>query len=157
MVISYQSNDTVSIKTKQESILVGGGITIGSYTIPGAGEYDIASIQCEGQFIEKSIVYFLRAEDLTITFVDDADTSVTKVDDASNTDILILDLRSDSESDKVKTIIKGIEPSYVLLIGAGATPEFTAGLGLNPFESSTLKIVRSGLPMEGTFLVPRGF
>ena len=155
MVITYLSNDSVSVKTKTDTVLLGNGVTIGSYAVPGAGEYDVASIQCEGIYLDKATAYFIRTEDLTITYLTDTDKSVTKLDEASAADILVADLRSDAEVDDLKSIVKAVEPFYVLLVGAGATAEMSAALGLSLYESSSLKITRTGLPLEGTFLVPK--
>ena len=154
MVISYLSNDKVSIKTKTDTITIGNGVQIGQYSITDAGEYDVSAIQCESAYLAKATVYFLRTEDLTITFLSEIDTEVTKLDDASKSNILIIDLRSDANVDQLKLILKGLEPAYLLLIGAGSTPEFADSLGLPKYDSSTLKVTSSGLPLEGTYLIP---
>jgi hypothetical protein len=156
MVISYLGNDKVSIKTKTEPITIGNGVQIGQFQIPGAGEYDVAAIQCEAQHLDKSTVYFLRTEDLTIAFLTDVDSSMTKVDDASNTDVLVVDLRSDAVAGELKSVLKVVEPSYLLLIGSTPDASFIETLGLPPYESSVLKLTRSGLPLEGTQLIPQG-
>ena len=153
MVISYLANGTVSIKTKTETITLAEKVQIGSHTLPGAGEYDIAAIQCEAHHLTEATVYFFHSEDLHLSFLDSLSPEVTQMDDASNTNILIVDVRSDQKVDQLKSIIKSIEPSYLFLSGAGATPEFRDALHLPLHDSSSLKIVRSGLPLEGTFLV----
>jgi hypothetical protein len=155
MQVSYASNDSVQAKAKQGVISLGAKVTLGDYVVEGAGEYDVAGIQCETHYAEQALVYLISAEDLTLTFVSKPDPSCTKVENIENTNILVIDLPSDVTMESVKGIIKAVEPAYVLLIGSGATPEFTSGLGLPPFEGTVLKTSRSGLPIEGTFLVPR--
>ncbi|MCC2631652.1 MAG: hypothetical protein K0S20_351 [Patescibacteria group bacterium] len=155
MVISYLSDDKVSIKTKTETVTVGNGVQIGQYKVSGAGEYDIAAIQCEAQYLETATAYFLRTEDLTITFLDQIDAQITKLDDASNTDILIVDVRSNEKPEDLKPVLKALEPAYLFLIGAGADSAFQEGVGLPLKESAPLKIVRTGLPMDGTRLITR--
>ncbi|HSI20181.1 MAG TPA: hypothetical protein VLA04_00510 [Verrucomicrobiae bacterium] len=155
MVISYTSSGDVSIKTKSETVTLGSSVTIGSFVVPGPGEYDIASIQCEAKALTNSFVSFIRTEDLTVTFLSELDGQVTKLDDASSTHILVADIRSDDKPDSLKPIIKGIEPSYVVICGSGATPEFAAALGIQPVEGGTLKLTRAGLPLEGTYLLNR--
>jgi hypothetical protein len=155
MVITYLPNDKVSVKTKTETITFGDGVVIGDYSIPGAGEYEVASIQCEASYLEKATAYFVFTEDLNVTFLSDVDQSVTKEDSASKTDILVIDVRSDGGAAQIKNIVKAIEPSYVFLIGSGSHSELVESLGLTPFDGSTLKITRTGLPLEGTFLVSK--
>lgn len=154
MIISHQSDGSVSVKTKTETISIGNTVSIGNRVIETAGEYDIAAIQCEAEYLDKATVYFFRTEELTLAFLSALDDSITKVDDASNTDILVVDIRSDDTAEKLKQILKSIEPSYLFLVGGGATKEFGDSLGLPAHEGNTLKITRSGLPLEGTFLVP---
>src|ERR1044072_274823 len=107
MQLTYSGTDTVVIKTKTESVTLGAGVVIGDFTVPGPGEYDIASIQCEGKSLPSaSVAYFIRAEDLTVTFLPTIDIAVSKLDDASNTDILVLDVRSDDTVETVKAVVK---------------------------------------------------
>ena len=68
---------------------------------------------------------------------------------------VVVDLRSDSTPEQLKPVLKALEPSYVFLAGAGATQELSQALGLAAFEGSSLKVTRSSLPLEGTFLVGR--
>jgi len=123
------------------------------YAVPGAGEYDVAGIQCESHVYPEGAAYFLRAEDLVIAYFTGPVKEATKVEGASNTAVLVLDVRSNETGDDYKTLIKAMEPSYVFVRGAGATPEFRASLGLAPFEGSTLKVTVTSLPLEGTQLV----
>jgi hypothetical protein len=153
MVISYTSSGEVNIKTKTETVQLGSTVRIGSFVVPGPGEYDIADIQCEAKALSQSFASFLRTEDLTITFLSMIEPEVTKLDDASATNVLVVDVRSDDQPEALKPILKSIEPEYVVLTGAGATPAFAAGLGLPKLEESSLKLTRAGLPMEGTYLL----
>jgi len=155
MVITHSGSDSVAIKTKTETVIVGPGLTIGQFSLPGAGEYDIASIQCEGLALTSSVAYLVRAEDLTLLVLDHLDETVTKIDDASKADILIADIRSDDTSDNLKDIVKALEPSFVVLHGAGATDSFVEALGLPKVEGDSLKVTRTGLPLEGTSLLAR--
>lgn len=155
MVITYTSSGDVSVKTKTETVNLGSEVTIGSFVVPGPGEYDVANIQCEAKALSDSFACFLRTEDLTVTHLSKIDPTVTKLDDASATNILVVEVRSDDQPEALKPIIKAIEPSYVLVYGAGATPSFTSGLGLQDTDKGPLKLVRAGLPLEGTYLVAR--
>jgi hypothetical protein len=153
MVISYTSSGEVSIKTKTETVVLNGGVTIGSFVVPGPGEYDIAGIQCEARALTQSAAYFLRTEDLTITFLGLIEQGVTELDDASATHVLVVDVRSDDKPETLKPIVKALEPSYVLLTGAGATPTFASALNLPAADGDSLKLTRAGLPLEGTYLL----
>ena len=156
MQLSYTGSDTLIVKTKTESISIGATLQLGSFTVPGPGEYDVASIACEGQALESgAFVYFMRSEDLMITYLTMLDKDVSKLNDASNTNVLVLDLRSDDSSDTVKAVVKAIEPSYVALVGAGATEAMAAGLGFPVLEPGALKITRAGLPLEGTSILSK--
>ena len=153
MLISYTSNGSVQLKTRTQPIVIGAGVQIGDRAIPGPGEYDIANIQCEGVALSNSVTYFLRDEDLLITYLQNLDQDATKLDQISDTAVLILDVRSDDTAAVAKAIIKSIEPAYVFLIGAGAHVGFWAELGIPLAETSSLKVTRTGLPLEGTSLV----
>jgi hypothetical protein len=153
MVISYSSSGDVTVKTKTETVTLGSSVTIGSFVVPGPGEYDIAGIQCEAKALTESVAYFIRTEDLTITHLSLIEAEVGKLEDASATHILVADIRSDDKPDKLKPILKALEPSYVVIMGAGATKEFANGLGLLDAEGDTLKLTRAGLPLEGTYLL----
>jgi len=153
MQISYQSDGTVGIVSKGKSVHLGSVTKIEDYTIPGAGEYDVAAVQCEVHALPGGLAYFFHVEDITITFLTSLLPEVTSLDEASSTDILVVDLRSDATADQFKSILKRLEPSYVMLMGSGATPELAQALGLPPFEGSALKITRTSLPEEGTFLL----
>jgi hypothetical protein len=138
MVISYTSSGDVSVKTKTETVTLGNDVTIGSFVVPGPGEYDIASIQCEAKPLATSFASFIRTEDLTVTFLSRIESEIMKMDDANATHILVVDVRSD-----------------VVLCGAGATKEFVVDLGIPMTEEKTLKLTRAGLPLEGTYLLNR--
>jgi len=156
MQLSYTGTDNLSIKTKTSPITIGAGLKIGEYTVPGPGEYDIAEVQCEGKTLpSEGVAYFVRSEDLTIMYLPKLLPEASKLDDASTANILVLDIRSDDTSGAAKDLIKAIEPSYVFLLGAGATSEFNTELGIPVAEDSSLKISRTGLPLEGILLVAR--
>lgn len=155
MHISHTSTGTVLLKTKTEQVNLGSEVTIGSYTVPGAGEYDIATIQCESYNLARGTAYIIRAEDLVVTFLSEISAEVGTLDDASNTDILVVDVRSNNTVDELKPIVKALEPAYLFLIGEGATPEFASLLNLPLGEAGSLKVSKTGLPLEGTSLIPR--
>ena len=155
MVITYSGNDSVAIKTKTETVLIGPGVTVGSFALPGAGEYDIASIQVDGVVLSSSIAYFIRTEELTTLVLDQVDPAINAADELSNTDILIVDVRSDDTPESVKSMVKAIEPSYLVLTGAGATVGLITALGLPRVEGDSLKVSRTSLPLEGTTVLAR--
>ena len=155
MVITHSGTDSISIKTKTETIVMGPGLSIGQFVIPGAGEFDIASIQCEGFPLTNSVAYLVRSEDLTLLLLENLDTAVTKLDDASKADILIVEVRSDDTVENLKQVVKALEPSFVVLSGAGVTTAFVESLGLPRVEGDSLKMTRAGLPLEGTSVLAR--
>jgi hypothetical protein len=150
MQISLASNGTVIIKTKTEPITLGATVQIDTYTVPGPGEYDVASIQCEGRALPHGTAYFFHTEELNVTYLPKISSEVMKLDDLSNTDILVLDVRSDDTVSAVKDVVKNVEPFYLILMGSGSTPAFIAELGLPLSDTPILKLTRAGLPLEGT-------
>ena len=155
MQFTYSSTDTIVVKTKTEPITIGATLQLDGFTVPGPGEYDVASIACEGRAMESgAFVYGIRTEDLTITYLTKLDKEVNKLDGVANTNVLVLDLRSEDEAGDVKAIVKVIEPQYLALIGAGATEKLITDLGF-PIIESSLKITRAGLPLEGTSILKR--
>ena len=153
MQISYQPDGSLSLAIKNKIIRLGGEVRIDDYVIPGAGEYDVAAVQCEAHALTGGLAYFLRAEELTVTYLSGLLPDVTRLDEASSTDILIAYLTSDATPEQFKPILKSVEPVYVFLAGPGATAEFGQSLALTPLEGDSLKVTRSSLPLEGTFLV----
>lgn len=155
MQITQSTNDTVQLKTKTEPVVLGNDcVRIGQKVLSGPGEYEVAGILCEGQALPLATAYFVRDEDLLIAYLTHLDPQVSDLDDVSETGVLILDIKSDDEPSKAKAIIKALEPAYVFLIGAGATSEFRAGLGLTSGESGPLKVTGTSLPLENTVLIP---
>lgn len=155
MVISYSPKDEVVVKTKNTNFTLGEGVTIGTFAVPGAGEYDVAGIYCEAKGLAESVLYMLRCEDVTLTYLSKADESVLKEDEASNTAVLVVYLHSDVEALHLKPILKALEPLYLFLIGPGATPALQEGLGLPKYEGNVLKVTATGLPIEGPTLVSK--
>lgn len=149
MQISFAADGSVAVKTKTETVSLNAEVKLGSFVVTGPGEYDVADIHCDSRMAGEALASFIRAEDLTVTYLSQLDTEVTKLADASATNILVADIRSDDKPDQLKSIVKALEPSYVVITGAGATKDFVAGLGLAPVEGS-LKLTRAGLPLEGT-------
>lgn len=153
MNFSYSSNDEIVINTKGRNIILGNQVKIGEFMVPGAGEYDIASIQCEVDELTRGLVYFIYAEDLVITYLDELNQEITKLDDAAGTVILVLDIRSNDDYSQIKPILKALEPSYLFLRGAGVTEELKKTLNLPLHPTNVLKVQKASLPLEGTFLV----
>ena len=153
MQITYTAQGYVQLKTKTVPVTLGGQVTIGEKVISGPGEYDIATIQCEGVALPLAIAYFVRDEDLLVTYLTHLDPDVTKLDGASDTAILVLDIASDDTAGSAKSIVKALEPAYVFLTGPGATSAFIEELGVPKGEDSSLKVTRTGLPLEGTTLI----
>jgi hypothetical protein len=151
--LSFTSGDHVQLKVKNDTVNLGETVSIRDYVLPGAGEYDVAGVLCEAQVAGDSLAYFIRLDDLQTTYLPRLASEVTKLDDASNCNILVVDVRSDDKPESLKPILKALEPSYVALIGAGATPEFQKALNLTTQEGASHKLTRSGLPLEGTILL----
>lgn len=152
MQISYASQG-LTAKSKDQVIQLGSTVTVNGYAIEGAGEYDVAGVQLEVANLERALAFFIRVEDLTLTYLSGADPKVVDLDQASSTDILLIEVASDQGIDQLKPILKALEPGYLFLIGPGATPELRTQLNLPVEPSSTLKVSRLSLPQEGTFLV----
>jgi hypothetical protein len=154
MVITRLNPETVQVKTKTETVSLGAQIKIGSFNLPGAGEFDVAGILCQATNLPLGTVYVFHAEELAVSYLTQIDPAVTQVDDISSTDILAIDIRSNDKADDLKPILKALEPSYLILFGAGATPEFLSSLQLPVHTSDILKVTKNGLPDEGTLLLP---
>src|SRR5690242_945986 len=99
MVISYTNSGDVQIKTKTESATLGSTVTIGSFVVPGPGEYDIQGIQVEAKPLTSSFASFIRSEDLVVTYLAAIDNAINNLADASATHILVVDVRSDDKPD----------------------------------------------------------
>jgi hypothetical protein len=153
MVISFTSTGEVQLKAKNGTVVLGATPRIEAFELTGPGEYDIAGIQCDGHSAGSGVLYTFRTEDLVVSFVTQLDPAVAKLDDASDAHVLVFDLKSDDDPAALKNLVKSLEPSFVVLSGAGATAEAAAALGLPAIEESSLKLTRAGLPLEGTSLL----
>lgn len=152
MTVTLEANGSVQLKARSEIVSIGAGVVINNVSLPGAGEYDIAGIQADVRPAGNALAYFVYTEELLTIYLDTPALEVTDLSNAENCNVFILDLRSDSSTDTVKVLIKRLEPSYVVLIGA--TPEVLTEIGL-PTQTGTLKVTRSGLPLEGTTILTR--
>ncbi len=153
MIASYTAHGSVELKTKNISVVLANGVSVGSQQIAGPGEYDVQGVQCEATAYEGGIGYFVRVEDMVTAYLTKVDATASKLDGITEAAILVLDVRSDDTNESVKALIKAVEPSYVLLAGAGATKEMAAALGFPLTEGSSLKVTKAGLPLEGTSLI----
>lgn len=153
MQLSITSTGSVQLKTRNETVSLGDAVLVNQYEIPGMGEYDVAGIQCEAYGLSTGIAYFIRLEDLLVAYLSEPNAEIEKLDDASGVNILVVDLRSDDTADKLKGIIKSLEPSYVVLRGAGATEAVRTGLGLPTEQITSFKASRTALPLEGTTIL----
>lgn len=152
MQIVFAQN-SISLKSKQETVTLGETVSIGDYAIASAGEYDVTGIQCEGAITGTSISYFIWIEELQFTYLPSVNQEVSKLDKASGTHVLVADIRSDTTPEQLKSVLKKLEPSFVAIFGAGNTEEFRKALGLPVQEGTSHKLSRSGLPLEGTILL----
>jgi hypothetical protein len=153
MVITQPSPDTLSIKTKSTTITIRDGVTIGSYTVPGAGEYDISGIQCTAQYLPEGVIFFLNIEDVIVTYLSFPHPESMKIDDASDSQILVVNLRSDTKPETLKPIIKALEPAYVYLLNHNINPAIAEELALPKEQVPNLKVTATGLPEEGTTVI----
>src|SRR5258708_4081100 len=60
---------TISLKTKNATARINGAVVIGSITIDGPGEYDVAGISVRGLQCSAQTVYIVQAEDLKMAIV----------------------------------------------------------------------------------------
>ena len=153
MQLLLSGNDMASLKLKNETVTLGETVSIGQYVVPGAGEYDVAGIQCEGAVTGNGISYFIWLEDLQFTYLTSLHSEISKLDKASGTHVLVADIKSDCRPEQLTPILKKLEPGFVALFGTGNTDEFRKVLGLPMQEGSSHKLTRTGLPLEGTILL----
>ena len=143
----------MAAKLKAATFSLGATVRIGEYELPGAGEYDVSAVHVEAKNLEAGIVYWLRAEDLQVAYLSHTDPTVNKHEEAAATDILVINLSSEDTAASLKPLLKSMEPSFLFLIGAGATPDLMKSLSLPMQEGGSLKITKVGLPEEGTTLI----
>lgn len=153
MIINFASRDKLNIKSKNSTITLDKKIVIDDFSINGPGEYDVDGIQIEAQPLKAGLASFVYVEDMVITHITSLEQELTKIKGVSDTNILIVDLKSNDTVDKLKPIIKSLEPSYIYLLGAGKTAEFIAQLGIITEKCKSLKVTLSALPESGTTLI----
>ena len=153
MTLQFAPTGTVVLKGKSNTISLGNTIRLGEYQVPGMGEYDVAGIPCKVQNLEQGSVAFVQLEGIQFTFLSQIDPGITKLDDATDTEVLVVDVRSDDQASQLKSILKVLEPAFLALIGSGNTEAFRKALGLPISQGASTKIIKSGLPEEGTTLL----
>jgi hypothetical protein len=150
MHVSPSATGELLLKTKHATITLGATVRIGERELPGAGEYDVASVHVECFALTKAYAYLLRAEDLVITYLTDIDPTAINAEGVGDTAFLVIEVRSDSNPAEVKTLISKLEPAIVALRGAGATDVFAAQLGFSASRDFPIKLLRSALPETTT-------
>lgn len=153
MIINFASRDKLTIKSKNATITLDGKVMVGDFSISGPGEYDVNGTQVEVQSLVAGLASFVYVEDMVITHITNLEQELTKIKGVSDTNILVVDLKSNDTADKLKSIIKSLEPSYIYLLGAGKTAEFIAQLGIITEKCKSLKVTLSSLPESGTTLI----
>ena len=153
MTVQFAPNGSIVLKGRSNSVVLGKSIRLGEYEVPGMGEYDVAGVPCKVQNLTQGTVGFIQFESLQFTYLSQVDASISKIDEAVDTDVLVVDVRSDDEPNQLKPILKLLEPSYLVLTGSGNTESFQKALGLPVAQGASHKVIKSGLPEEGTTLL----
>jgi hypothetical protein len=141
MIIHHLGDSTFSIKTKLSEIVTGPESRIGTITLSGPGEYEIADIQVRGY----QDAYLFSAEGISLLYVNNPGGLSEEVVKTIEGDIDILLLSLDQDSPHLKGALRTmneIDPKFTL--PAVETPDhpFCREIGGCPPPISELKITK---------------
>lgn len=151
MQLSLTSSGDVLLKEKGVEVTLGTSVRIGSYEVPGAGEFEVETVPCTVEVADEQFAYFLVVDGVHVTYLDPAVAGVSDLSDASSTEVLVVRLRGDESKELLTTLVKKLEPGFLVLTGSSAE-ELGSTLGLTPEPGNVLKVSRTSLPEEGTRL-----
>lgn len=151
MQLSFTSAGDVLLKEKSTEVTLGTTVRIGTYEVPGAGEFEVDGVPCTVEVADDQFATFLVLDGVHVTYLDPAVAGVSELAEASSTEVLVVRLRGDESKELITTLIKKLEPGYLVLAGS-TQEELGSTLGLTAEPGAVLKVTRSSLPEEGTRL-----
>ncbi len=148
MQISRLGSNQIELKTRQGVVVADSQLRIGTVTIDGPGEYDVAGIAIQGLLGEGQTIYVLGMEDVRLCLVPEKPQRFNQalIEQMGSIDIAIVPVvGADTLADTV-TLINDLEPNLVIPMGdSKAVEEFAKHSGVTSEPVTALKVTKSTL------------
>jgi len=147
MIIKWEGKENFSIRTKSNSLKIGGKIQLDELGIDGPGEYEVGGTQVE--IIDGIIQVY--AEGITLGHIKKGKIySDQDLEALSGIDILIIGVGGGefTETKTALAIINQIDPNIVIPMHSGNLAEFAKEEGVSVEGKDELKITKIDLPED---------
>jgi len=145
MNINYQGEGNFKIKAKEGNIILGEKIQINEFTIPGAGEFEVAGISAES--IDG--IFTFQSEDMNLTYLKRKNILDDKeLERVKDTDILFVPISEWLETKTAIEVINQIEPKIVIPMFYKNVDDVKLLGDASPEIIDLLKISKANLPVE---------
>jgi len=147
MIIKWEGEDNFSIRTKSNSLKIGGKIQLDKLDISGPGEYEVGGTQVE--VIDGIIQVY--AEGMTLGHIRKAKAySDQELEELSGIDVLLIGIGGGefTETKTALTVISQIDPNIVIPMHKGNLQEFAKEEGVTTEGKDELKINKIELPQD---------
>ena len=153
MQIRYLGGEKFEIRTGENRILLGEGLSIDSFKFPGPGEYEKAGISVVGVADDNNnTIYVMRVEEVNLCHLGKMANVLNqeKMKEIGDVDILFLPLGESGTLPTIKAldIASKIDPRILIPMLYSDLTEFKKGEGVDDGELPVLKIRRADLPEE---------
>ncbi len=148
MQIVRPSSSVLELKLKQATVILSPeSIKVGSVTVDGPGEYDIAGVAIKGMALEHQTLFFLNAEDIRICCVLQQPEKLTQTikEELGNIDLAVVPVTAEAAIADTVTLINDLEPAAVIPIGGGNIDEFAKTMQASGEVQDSIKITKAQL------------
>lgn len=143
-----RSDNTLSIKGSQSIVALHNSVKLGTFEVPGPGEYDVAGTSAI-VLAAPSCTAVVSVETVSILYLDRPYKVDPESEEFSNVDIIAIRVSSAEDISVAQEVVKAFEPRAYILFGLPASEIIeTAKLTVEPIAKWT--VTANSLPEEGT-------
>jgi len=143
-----RSDNTLQIKGGQSTVSLHDKVRLGTFEVPGPGEYDVAGTSAI-VLPAPACTAVLSVETVSILYLDRPYKIDPEKEDFANIDIVAIRLSEKDDIATAQQIIKDLEPRAYVLFGLAAT-EIISTLKLTVEPTAKWTVTANSLPEEGT-------
>lgn len=143
-----RSDNTLQIKASQASVSLHNAVRLGTFEVPGPGEYDVEGVSAI-VMPAQSCTAIVSLETVSILYLDHPYKVDPEDEDFANVDVVAIRVSTAEEIAVAQQVIKDLEPRAYVLFGMPAAEIIdVAKLTLEPTVKWTVSA--NSLPEEGT-------
>lgn len=143
-----RSDNTLQIKGAQSIVALHDTVRLGTFDVPGPGEYDVAGTSAI-VLSAPSCTAILRVETVSILYLDRPYKLDPEREDFTNIDVVAIRVSQKDDISITQQIIKDLEPRAYVLYGLDAA-EIIGELKLTVEPTAKWTVTANSLPEEGT-------